>query len=118
MRRADLAWPALAAGAVLLAVGLPVRALFVTLHRKLALGEPFRHALRIALALSPTLVFTLVLAQILREQFHVPGALHSGLVLYALVTTLLPGFLFRIPSPDFTAPRILEDEPAAPAASS
>jgi Kef-type K+ transport system membrane component KefB len=112
--RGDLVPGALLTGIVFLAAGLPVRALFVTIHRKLALREPLRHGMRIALALSPTLVFTLVLAQILREQFDVPRELYGGLVLYALVTTLIPGFVFRMPSPDFTTPHIRDDQlPAA-----
>lgn len=108
--RGDLAMGAILTGAVLLTVGLPVRALLVTIHRGLVLREPLRHALRIALALSPTLVFTLVLAQILREQFGVSKELYGGLVLYALVTTLIPGFVFRMPSPDFTTPHVRDGE--------
>ena len=115
--RDDLSVAAVLTGAAMLATGLPVRVLAVTLHRKIALHEPFRHAIRIATALTPTLVFTLVLAQILREQFHVTGEIYSGLVIYALVTTLLPGFVLRVPSPDFTSPRVRDDAPmeASPA---
>ena len=72
-----------------------------------------RDGIRIALALSPTLVFTLVLAQILREQFDIPHEIYGGLVFYALATTLILGFVFRTPSPDFTAPHVLADVPAA-----
>jgi Kef-type K+ transport system membrane component KefB len=49
--------------------------------------------LRIAIALTPTLIFTLVIANILREKFHVDDALFGGLLVYAAVSTTLPSLV-------------------------
>ena len=76
------------------------------LHRRLALGEPPAKSLRIALALLPTLVFTLVLADLLRDRPEVPSALIGGLVLYTILVTLLPGLLLRVPPADYQTPRL------------
>jgi Kef-type K+ transport system membrane component KefB len=106
----DLGARALLIGIVFAAVGVPLQALVVMIHRRLALGESLRHGLRIALALSPTLVFALVLAEILRDQFHVSREIYGGLVIFALTSTLIPGFVLRSPSPDFTSPHVPNDQ--------
>jgi Kef-type K+ transport system membrane component KefB len=49
--------------------------------------------LRVAIALTPTLIFTLVIAGILRESFHISDALYGGLLVYAAVATILPSFV-------------------------
>jgi Kef-type K+ transport system membrane component KefB len=69
----------------------------VWLQRRLMFGESFRSSLRVALALSPTLIFTLVLAAIMRERFAIPAVLFGALLLYAALTTLLPSLVFRRP---------------------
>lgn len=48
---------------------------------------------RIAVALTPTLIFTLVIAGILRESFHISDALYGGLLVYAAASTILPSFV-------------------------
>jgi Kef-type K+ transport system membrane component KefB len=53
-------------------------------------------SLRIGVSLLPTLIFTLVLAQILHKHFHIPDALYGGLLIYAFVNTLLPSLLLRV----------------------
>ncbi|HEX7076822.1 MAG TPA: cation:proton antiporter [Candidatus Eisenbacteria bacterium] len=90
LRTHDLTLRALAVGAIFVLVAVPVRLATVTLHRRIALGEPFRHGLRIALSMTPTLVFCLVLAEIARDRYDLPPRLFGGLVIYALVTTLAP----------------------------
>jgi len=50
----------------------------------------------VATALAPTLIFTLVLAGIMRERFHVSDAVFGGLLLYAALNTLLPSLVFRM----------------------
>ena len=49
--------------------------------------------LRVAIALTPTLIFTLVIAGILRESFHLSDALYGGLLVYAATSTILPSFV-------------------------
>lgn len=65
-----------------------------------------------ALSLAPTLVFTIVLAGILKERFGIPDYLYGALIVYALLNTVFPGFLLNGPSPEYDAPHIpREDEP-------
>lgn len=90
-------------GVAFLAVAVPLQIGAVVLHRRLALGEPVRQGLRVALSLSPTLVFTLVLGGILVEQYGIAPEIRGGLMLYAVTTTLLP-ILFLRASPEFEIP--------------
>ena len=86
---------ALATGLVYLAVMVPLRTALVTVHRRLALGERLAQGRRVATSLLPTLVFSLVLAEILAEQFEAPGWLVGGLIPYTLVNTLVPALTLR-----------------------
>ena len=52
-----------------------------------------RGGLRVAIALTPTLIFALVIADILHESFHISDALYGGLLVYAAVSTILPSFV-------------------------
>ncbi len=86
---------ALKLGAILLVSVLPIRVFSVAVHRKIALGEKMTKAMRTGTALLPTLVFTLVLADILRERFSVKPELVGGLVVFTIINTMLPAFLLR-----------------------
>ncbi len=110
--REDFGLPALEVGAAFVVVVLPLRVATIIGHRKLALAKPLRSSTRIATALLPTLVFTLVLSRILKEQFAVPEYLIGGLVIYTLASTIIPGLVLGSPrQPDFTSP----EAAAAPA---
>jgi Kef-type K+ transport system membrane component KefB len=82
-------------GIIFLATAVPLRLALVAGHRVLLLREPLREGVRIGLAMLPTLVFTLVIAEILRARFAVPNAIFGGLILYTLVNTVLPGVLLQ-----------------------
>jgi Kef-type K+ transport system membrane component KefB len=86
---------ALGLGVALVAVVVPLRVGLVAWFRHAALGESLRDGARVGLSLVPTLVFTLVLAGILRDQYVVPSYLFGGLVVFALVNTLIPGIVLR-----------------------
>lgn len=111
LRREDLDVTALGYGAAFLAVGVPLRFGAVVLHRRLALREGVRASSRVAVAMLPTLVFGLVIAEILRDRFAVPPAVFGGVVLSTIVTTLIPAVWFGRASPDVLEPHA----PAAPA---
>lgn len=96
LRRTDFSPNSLALGAIFLLVLTPLRIYLVALHRQVSLGEPLKTGARIGLSISPTLVFTLVIAEILRDRFGVPQVVFGGLIVYTLVNTLLPGFILRI----------------------
>jgi hypothetical protein len=88
-------------GAGLVLVLVPARIAVIALHRRIVLGEPLALSLRPASALVPTLVFTLVLLEILESRFNLPNAIAGGLVLYTVVNTLMPGFVLRGEPVDF-----------------
>jgi Kef-type K+ transport system membrane component KefB len=101
LRRADFTIEALLFGLAALAVFVPVRLGLVMLHRKIRFGESARQSLRVGVPLLPTLVFTLVIAGILRERFQMPPYVFGGLMVYALLNTLIPSFVLRAPTPEF-----------------
>jgi Kef-type K+ transport system membrane component KefB len=104
LRAENFSWIALLIGTVLLVTVLPLRLGVVSTHRRLVLGEPIRKGFRIGVPILPTLVFTIVITEILREKFHASPALVGGLVIYALANTSLPSFLLRLPPPEYESP--------------
>lgn len=92
-----LTMEALKVGAALALVGLPMRVGLVWIQRRIIKGESALASLRVAAALTPTLIFTLVLASILRERFQISDALYGGLLIYAGMSTLLPSMVMARP---------------------
>ena len=90
-------------GATMFVIMIPIRTLMVSGHRKRVLKESIWQGSRVAIPMLPTLVFTLVLAQLMREQFQIPSAIFGGLIIYAVANSLLVGFVFRSPEHDFSA---------------
>lgn len=97
-------WPAPALAAGFLLVLTPVRVFAVAAHRRLALHETFRQSRRIGIALVPTLVFTLVIANILYASYAAPPWLLGALVIYTVVNTLLPAFVLHGQAAEFMEP--------------
>ena len=91
---------ALLAGVVLILVLAPLRIVMNWGHRRLALGESFRQSLRVGAPLLPTLVFTLVIAEILVDRFAVPAWLFGGLILYTVANSFLPAILVGVRMPE------------------
>jgi Kef-type K+ transport system membrane component KefB len=108
LKREDFGWHALATGGVFLLTALPVRLAVTAWHRRLRLGEELAGGFRVGVSILPTLVFTLVLAQILRERFAVSEAVFGGLIVYAVVNTMIPGLLLKVPPPEFEEPHAHE----------
>ena len=92
LRPQDFPPRALLVGLGLLAVCVPLRVLLVLVHRRAAFRQPLRAGLPVALALTPTLVFSLVLAEILRDRFAAAPWLVGALIIYTAGNTLVPGF--------------------------
>jgi Kef-type K+ transport system membrane component KefB len=85
---------ALAWGTLLASTILPLRVAFLWTQRRLMHREESpRDSLRVAIALTPTLIFTLVLATILRERYGIGDAVYGALLLYAAVSTVLPSLV-------------------------
>jgi Kef-type K+ transport system membrane component KefB len=88
-----LVLPALLWGIGLCVVAIPIRIGKNWLQARYMLHHTARGALRISMALVPTLIFTLVIAEILHDLFHISDALYGGLLIYACVTTILPALV-------------------------
>ncbi len=96
-----VSWPALLLLLLLGATAIPLRIGAVMLHRRVTLGEPWVEARDVGLFLGPTLVFSLAVADILRDRFQVPGWWVGGLVLYGVATSFLPLLTRKIRSMEF-----------------
>jgi Kef-type K+ transport system membrane component KefB len=119
LRGEALTLAALGLGAAFLLVFVPLRVTLIAAHRRLALGEPMRNGARIGLSIVPTLIFTLVIAEILQDRFGVSQTLFGGLVVYTLANTLLPGFVLRMPVAEIAelhAPPTTAISPPSPSA--
>ena len=95
--RDALTWDALLVGLAITAIVLPLRVGMIWLQRRILFKENHESAMRVSVALAPTLVFTLVIAEVLHARFAIPGALFGGLVLYTTLNTMLPSLLLRQP---------------------
>jgi Kef-type K+ transport system membrane component KefB len=111
--RGDIVPEALFVGLVFVAVAVPINYLLVALPRRPASMSLLKMS-RTSVAMLPTLVFTLVLAAILRDRFGVSPSIFGGLIVYTVVTTLIPGFFLGGTPGGWDEP-ILEDleEPGA-----
>lgn len=92
-----LCWEALFLGLLASAIFIPLRIAIVWLQRKPVFDEHWRHRLRISITLTPTLIFTLVLATILRQRYQLSDPLYGALLVYTLVNTILPSFILPQP---------------------
>jgi Kef-type K+ transport system membrane component KefB len=100
-----ISWAGLACGVGLVIAFVPLRIAATALHRRYSLGETAERGKRVGISLVPTLVFTLVLADMLRTRFGAPDYLIGGLILYAMINTTLPAFLLRAKPPEFERPK-------------
>ena len=90
-------WEALLVGLVLSAAILPFRVGGLWLQRRFIAGESVVKSLRVSVALMPTLIFTLVLAAILRDRFGISDTIYGALLVYAATSTALPSFILAKP---------------------
>jgi Kef-type K+ transport system membrane component KefB len=97
----QLTFSALGFGLLLVLVCIPIRIGLIVFQRRHMLGESFRSARRIGSALVPTLVFTLVLAEILHGQFGLSDTATGALVLYTILNTSIPAFVLHGTAPEF-----------------
>jgi Kef-type K+ transport system membrane component KefB len=77
-------------GFALAGLVIPVRLAVVWLQSRLMQHRGHRGSLRVSIALTPTLIFTLVIAEILRENFSISPPLYGGLLVYAAIASILP----------------------------
>lgn len=101
---------AFAIAAALFLIVVPIQIFRVALHRRLVLKEPLAVGARIGTAVVPTLVFTIVIAEILRTQFALTPELFGALMIFTLTNTLVPGLVLRLPLPEFETPEVPKQE--------
>lgn len=92
-----LSFEALKLGVLITIVVVPLRLGAIWLQRRFIKDESTAGSLRVAAALTPTLIFTLVLATILRERYGISDVLYGALLVYAGMTTLLPSLALSRP---------------------
>lgn len=85
----------LAIGLLLVLVLLPIRLGIPVLQQKIISNEPIKNSLAISTSLLPTLVFGLVIIDILKNTGVVEPRLLGGLVIYTILMTILPSILLR-----------------------
>jgi len=110
LRSEDVSAGALLLGLAFLVAVVPLQLLIVASHRWLMLREPFSRGIRIGASMAPTLVFTLVIAEILRDEFQISPTIFGALIVYTLSDTLIPGFALKLPPPEFETPHATELE--------
>lgn len=106
LEASDFSPAAIGLGVLFAVVLVPLRILLVVVHRGRTMGEDARESARIAVALVPTLVFTIVLAGIAREHFGLPAYLYGAMLVFTLLNTLVPAFVLRGPAPEFDTPEV------------
>ena len=84
---------ALLYGLTLSVVVLPIRIAINWVQSRYFSKRTPAGAIRVSIALTPTIIFTLVIAGILHTSFHLDDALYGGLLVYATISTILPSFV-------------------------
>ncbi|HSR02626.1 MAG TPA: cation:proton antiporter, partial [Methylophilaceae bacterium] len=82
-------------GLAITAVLLPFRIGTVAVQRVYVNDDNVKSSFDVAIALTPTLIFTLVIASILHEKFGISDTLFGGLLVYAGITTILPSIILK-----------------------
>lgn len=82
-------------GLALTLILLPVRLGLPIIQQKILTNEPIKNSLAISTSLLPTLVFGLVLIDILKSTGHVDNSMIGGLIIYTIIMTILPSILLR-----------------------
>lgn len=84
-------------GLMISAIVIPMRVFSVTIQRVYVHKDEWLSGFRVATALTPTLIFTLVISTILYERFGINDELFGALLIYACITTLIP--IWVLPKP-------------------
>jgi Kef-type K+ transport system membrane component KefB len=97
-------------GGVLLSITvLPIRLAKNWLRSRFLSKRSGAGAMRVSIALTPTLIFTLVIAEMLRQMFHMDDTLYGSLLVYAGISTLVPSLILPVLVPRAVAAEIEVD---------
>lgn len=86
---------ALAGGAALALFAVPLRLLPIYIQRRMYFRENFKQSMSVGLSITPTLVFGLVISEILRTRYELDIHIFGALVTYTILVTVIPGFILR-----------------------
>jgi Kef-type K+ transport system membrane component KefB len=95
-------------GFALAGIVIPVRLGVIWLQSRFQQHRGHRGSIRVAIALTPTLIFTLVIAEILRENFSISPKLYGGLLVYAAIASILPSLTLPAFAETDIAPLVVE----------
>jgi Kef-type K+ transport system membrane component KefB len=90
-----LSFGALFTGIIFLMTAIPFRISTIIFQRKIFMKNTIKESLPISIGLLPTLVFGLVLADILKDTGEVSDNIIGGVVLYTIAATILPSIYFK-----------------------
>jgi len=110
LRQEDFTIRSVLIGLAITALLLPFRLAAVVLQRRMALKEATMQSFRVAVPMLPTLIFTLVIAEILRDRFALTPELFGALIVYAVTNTTLPGLILRTQPPDYVSPELQDSD--------
>jgi Kef-type K+ transport system membrane component KefB len=99
--REQITMRAIFVGILLIVLLIPLRVAITMLQRRSFLKDSTAVARRIGVALIPTLVFTLVIVDILNVNFGVEKYILGALVLYTVINTSIPAFVLHSAPPEF-----------------
>lgn len=100
-------------GFALAVLVIPVRLAVVWLQSRFMQHRGHRGSLRVAVALTPTLIFTLVIAEILRDNFSISPSLYGGLLVYAAIASILPALVLPSFAETNIDPHLVEERQGA-----
>jgi len=103
LERENFTLESLGIGVGMVVVIVPLKIGIVALHRRFTVEETAGASVRIGLAIVPTLVFTIVLAGALRDEFDLSPTLYGSLIIFTLINTTIPGLILRMAPPEFDA---------------
>lgn len=94
-------------GLILIVFFIPLRMGSVYLNLKYSLESFWQERKQISIALIPNLIFGLVIVGILKQKSEIPIEYLSGILIYTLVTSIIPAILFKqIPAEDYDSSRV------------
>ncbi|MFK8137790.1 MAG: cation:proton antiporter [Bdellovibrionales bacterium] len=96
----ELTWNGAIYGLLFFAIFVPLRYLSVILSIRWFLPECWDGRKEISISLMPTLIFGLVISTILKDRFGVSDDIVFGIVLYSILTSILPAIRFKKAPPD------------------
>lgn len=93
-------WHGIIYGLVFSIIFIPIRYGSVLLSIHLFMRNHWKDRLEISVSLMPTLIFALVMSSILDQRFHVDDNIVVGLVIYSIISSLVPTFVLEKAPPE------------------